>query len=69
MPLPALALAGVNRANEPVRSADVDAAVEAWHSGAGDGLELHEYLGWSWEQYARWVDDGIAPDEEEADQG
>ena len=48
-----------------MQSADLDAAVEAWHSGAGDGLELHEYLGWSWVQYARWVDDGIAPDEDE----
>jgi hypothetical protein len=47
----------------PVSGRDVTAAVSAWHAGAGDGLELHEYLGWSWEQYARWVDEGVAPDE------
>jgi len=47
----------------PVSGRDVTAAVSAWHAGAGDGLELNEYLGWSWEQYALWVDDGVAPGE------
>lgn len=30
--------------------------IDAWHDGAGDGLELHEYLGMTWEEYAAWVE-------------
>ncbi|QDP50227.1 MAG: hypothetical protein Tp178MES00d2C33159851_17 [Prokaryotic dsDNA virus sp.] len=30
---------------------DIDQMVEDWHNGAGEGLELHEYLGMSWEEY------------------
>lgn len=25
---------------------------EEWHLGAGEGLELHEYLGLTWSEYA-----------------
>lgn len=31
----------------------------AWHDGAFPGKELHEALGWTWEQYARWVEDPL----------
>lgn len=34
---------------------EIDDAVERWHKGAGEGLELHEYLGWSVEEYSAWV--------------
>jgi hypothetical protein len=38
-------------------------AVEAWHLGqAGEDQELHEYLGLTWEEYAVWAMDNIAPD-------
>lgn len=30
--------------------------IDDWHAGAGSHLELHEYLGLSWEQYKRWVE-------------
>lgn len=30
---------------------DIDQKVEDWHNGAGEGQELHEYLGLSWEEY------------------
>jgi hypothetical protein len=35
----------------------VNDAVNAWHSGAGCGMELHEYLGWTWDEYVLWVRD------------
>ena len=31
---------------------DYDKMVEDWHNGAGEGMELHEYLGLTWEEYA-----------------
>lgn len=30
--------------------------IALWHDGAGDGQELHEYLGMTWEEYAAWVE-------------
>lgn len=30
---------------------DIDRMVEDWHNGAGEGQELHEYLGLSWKEY------------------
>lgn len=35
---------------------DVDAALERWNEGNND-ISLIAYLGWSWEEYAAWVDD------------
>lgn len=36
---------------------------EAWHEGAGEafGLSLHQYLGMTWEQYARYAQDSTLP--------
>jgi hypothetical protein len=34
---------------------DVDDFVEAWHEGAGEGLELHEFLGMTWDEYGHWA--------------
>lgn len=44
-------------------AAGVDAIVERWHGGAsrGDGMHLHEYLGWTWEEYRGWVERGELP--------
>lgn len=41
---------------------DIDDYVERWHEGDGD-VELHEYLGLSWDEYALWVEksDSIEP--------
>lgn len=35
----------------------VDAAVSAWHESR---CELHEWLGWTWEEYSAWVKDPTA---------
>ncbi len=34
----------------------IDGAVGAWHDGGGFGMELWEYLGWSRDDYARWIE-------------
>lgn len=36
-------------------SDEIDDAVDRWHQGDGKGIDLHEYLGWSWEDYGKWV--------------
>lgn len=41
--------------------AELDEAIERWHAGDGARLELHEYLGWTWEQYINWIQRGIIP--------
>lgn len=39
--------------------------IDAWHfDGAGEGLALHEYLGWTWNQYRDWAITGELPDED-----
>lgn len=38
--------------------ASIDDKIAAWHDGDGEGLELHEYLGWTWEAYCHWVNTG-----------
>ena len=43
---------------------DINQMVEDWHNGAGEGLELHEYLGMSWEEFKEEL--GITPEEMEA---
>ena len=35
---------------------DILDEIDAWHDSPGD-LELHEYLGLTKEQYARWVEE------------
>jgi hypothetical protein len=32
----------------------IDDAIEAWHS-SDSTLELHEYLGFTWDEYGEWV--------------
>jgi hypothetical protein len=35
---------------------EIEQFVEAWHEGRdGAGMELHEYLGMSWEEYQLWT--------------
>ncbi|OLS61212.1 hypothetical protein [Pseudomonas putida] len=35
---------------------EIDRFVEDWHEGrAGADMELHEYLGMSWEEYQLWA--------------
>ncbi|HEU5285081.1 MAG TPA: hypothetical protein VFU20_01055 [Sphingomicrobium sp.] len=39
----------------------IDYAVSAWHDGGGFGMELYEYLGWSRDEYARWIENYEVP--------
>ncbi|NOQ34700.1 MAG: hypothetical protein GQ569_02260 [Methylococcaceae bacterium] len=35
---------------------EIDDFVDSWHDGkAGEGQELHEFLGMNWEEYSMWV--------------
>ena len=33
----------------------IDDAIDAWHEGEGNGMQLHEWLGWTWEEYSDYV--------------
>lgn len=42
--------------SDPEIKENIDKYIEKWHSGEeGIGLELHEYLGVSWDEYQQWV--------------
>jgi len=36
----------------------INDAIDAWHNGKGYGVTLHDYLGWTWEEYAHYVENG-----------
>lgn len=36
--------------------------IDEWHEGNSE-LELHEFLGWTWEDYGRWAMTGLMPGE------
>lgn len=40
---------------------DIDMWIERWHAGEGATQALHEYLGMTRTQYARWVETGELP--------
>lgn len=44
----------------------IEDQIDAWHQGAGEGKSLHEFLGWSHEKYAAYVQ-GFGTWEEECD--
>lgn len=33
---------------------EIDVYINNWHEGEGQGLELHDYLGLTWEEYSLW---------------
>ena len=43
---------------EALTSDHLDDRIDAWHNGDGESKSLHEYLGWSWEQYKHWAETG-----------
>jgi len=52
-----------NQKQAPAKTQEeVEARTEQWHQGDGAGMELHEYLGWSQDQYAKFVETGKLPD-------
>ncbi len=44
-----------NRGISPDDDSAVDDAIDAWHEGDGK-VPLHEYLGWTREEYRAWVE-------------
>lgn len=49
------------------RSMRADDFVDRWHSAPEGELDgpLHEEMGWTWEEYARWTETGEMPPERE----
>lgn len=41
---------------------EIDRRVDGWHNGAGSISELHDFLGWTWTEYRRWVDHAVIPE-------
>ncbi|MGY1946670.1 hypothetical protein [Nocardia asiatica] len=39
---------------------EIDDLIDAWHNGAGYGMPLYEYLGWTWNEYKAWVENPAA---------
>lgn len=35
---------------------EVDNAIDEWHNNDKLDCALHEYLGWTWNEYAYWVE-------------
>jgi hypothetical protein len=54
---PSAAISVASSRSRVPNAEDIDDAIEAWHEGAGSGLHLHEYLGWTWDEYVDWVRD------------
>lgn len=40
---------------------EVDDRINDWHESDSD-LRLHEYLGWTWEEYCVWVETDVIPE-------
>ena len=47
-----------NGGRQPLTSDELDARIDSWHNGDGEGQSIHEYLGWTWEQYKHWAETG-----------
>jgi len=44
---------------------EINNLIDQWHLGvAGQDLALHEWLGWTREEYALWVEVGTIPTQE-----
>lgn len=41
---------------------DVHTGIELWHDGAGQGLELHQFLGLTWVEFKVWATYGRLPE-------
>lgn len=37
--------------------------IDTWHETPNDGVPLHEYLGFTWDEYGRWVKGEMSPEE------
>ncbi len=34
---------------------ELEDRIDEWHDSPGEGRELHEHLGMTWDEYKRWV--------------
>lgn len=48
---------------EKLSEQQIDDLVELWHSddNAFPGVDLHDFLGWTWEGYRTWAESGVIP--------
>jgi len=46
----------------PKTSEEVDMRIDEWHGNGETNMSLHEYLGWTWEQYSLYVSSGKIPE-------
>ena len=44
----------------PLSEQELNDKIDAWHDSDFEHA-LHEYLGWTWEQYAHWVETDEQP--------
>lgn len=42
---------------------DVDSRIELWHTSDYEG-SLEEFLGWTWDEYKRFVEQNVLPERE-----
>jgi hypothetical protein len=40
---------------------EIDDLITLWHATKSE-LRLHEFLGWTWDEYTDWVESGIVPE-------
>jgi hypothetical protein len=40
---------------------EIDDIIDKWHDGEINTDMLHDALGWTWEEYARWLIEGLIP--------
>lgn len=53
---------GLDADRGPTTAENIDDRIDAWHdSPKAETRELHEYLGWTWEEYKAWVGHNVFP--------
>lgn len=40
---------------------EIEDAISRWHEDGDETRSLHEYLGWTWEEYKRWGETDVKP--------
>lgn len=40
---------------------EIDDLIDYWHTVDDGEAPLHEFLGWTWEEYKLWVETGTQP--------
>jgi hypothetical protein len=56
---------GVGESTLPAKALsenDIEHRIDEWHTGEGGSADLHDYLGWTREEYAHWVEQSELPE-------